>query len=49
MGFPAVLRPRQQAKLARGADDEEHAMSPKLNAAHTHLSRKPELVFRIRL
>jgi transposase len=26
-----VLRPRQQAKLARGAEDEEHAMSPKLN------------------
>jgi hypothetical protein len=32
---PAVLPPRQQAKLARGAEDEEHAMSPKLNAAHT--------------
>src|SRR5262245_17696897 len=29
---PAVLRPRQQAKLARGTEDEEHAMSPKLNA-----------------
>jgi transposase len=27
-----VLRPRQQAKLARGAEDEEHAMSPKLIA-----------------
>jgi hypothetical protein len=27
-----VLRPRQQAKLARGAEDEEHAMSPKLNS-----------------
>jgi len=26
-----VLRPRQQAKLARGAEDEEYAMSPKLN------------------
>src|SRR5262249_31253230 len=30
---PAVLRPRQQAKLARGVKDEEQAMSPKLNAA----------------
>src|SRR6516162_5849314 len=29
---PAVLRPRQHTKLARGAEDEEHAMSPKLNA-----------------
>jgi hypothetical protein len=29
---PAVLRPLQQEKLARGAKDEEHAMSPKLNA-----------------
>ena len=28
---PAVLRPRQQAKLARGAKDEENAMSDKLN------------------
>jgi len=28
-----VLRPRQQAKLARGVKDEEHAMSPKLDAA----------------
>jgi transposase len=27
-----VLRPRQQAKLARGAEDEEHAMSHKLNS-----------------
>ena len=27
-----MLRPRQQAKLARGAQDEEHAMSPKLNS-----------------
>jgi hypothetical protein len=26
-----VLRPRQQEKLAKGAKDEEHAMSPKLN------------------
>ena len=26
-----MLRPRQQEKLARGAKDEEHAMSPKLN------------------
>jgi len=24
--------PRQEAKLARGAKDEEHAMSPKFNA-----------------
>jgi transposase len=28
-----VLRPRQQEKLARGAKDEEHAMSNKLNSA----------------
>jgi transposase len=28
-----VLRPRQEAKLARGAEDEEHAMSHKLNSA----------------
>ena len=28
-----MLRPRQQAKLARGAEDEEHAISPKLNSA----------------
>jgi transposase len=27
-----VLRPRQQAKLARGAEDEEHAVSHKLNS-----------------
>ena len=27
-----MLRPRQQAKLARGAKDEEHAMSHRLNA-----------------
>jgi transposase len=27
-----VLWPRQQAKLARGGKDEEHAMSHKLNA-----------------
>src|SRR5262245_51922023 len=33
MDGPAVLRPRQQARLARGVKDEEHAMSPKLNAA----------------
>src|SRR6516165_2985238 len=30
-----VLRPRQQAKLARGAEDEEHAMSHKLNSGIT--------------
>src|SRR6478736_2105703 len=30
---PAVLRPCQHEKLARGAQDEEHAMSQKLNAA----------------
>src|SRR5262249_31600580 len=29
---PAVLRPRQQGKLARGAKDKEHAMSHKLNS-----------------
>jgi transposase len=28
-----VLRPHQQEKLARGAKDEEHAMSAKLNTA----------------
>jgi len=28
---PAVLLPRQQAKLARGAKDEEHAMSQRPN------------------
>jgi hypothetical protein len=28
-----VLLPRQQAKLARGAKDKEHAMPQKLNAA----------------
>jgi transposase len=27
-----VLRPRQQAKLARGIKAKEHAMSPKLNS-----------------
>jgi transposase len=27
-----MLQPRQQAKLERGAEDEEHAMSPKLNS-----------------
>jgi transposase len=27
-----VLRPRQQGKLARGAKDEEHAMSNKPNS-----------------
>jgi hypothetical protein len=30
---PAVLRPHQQEKLARGAKDEERAMSAKLNIA----------------
>jgi hypothetical protein len=30
---PAVLLPRQQAKLARGAKDKEHAMSQTLNTA----------------
>ena len=33
MGWSGVLRPRQEAKLARGAKDEEHAMSHKLNSA----------------
>jgi hypothetical protein len=28
-----VLRPRRQEKLARGAKDEEHAISAKLNSA----------------
>jgi transposase len=28
-----VLRPRQQAKLARGIKAKEHAMSPKLNSS----------------
>ena len=30
---PAVLLPRQQAKLARGAKDKEHAMSQTRNTA----------------
>src|SRR5262249_12910416 len=30
---PAVLRPRQQEKLARGAKPEKHAMSAKANSA----------------
>src|ERR1700750_1403068 len=30
---PAVLLPRQQAKLARGAKDKEHAMSQKFESA----------------
>jgi hypothetical protein len=33
MGGPAVLLARQQAKLARGAKDKEHAMSQKLESA----------------
>jgi len=33
MGCPAVLQPRQQAKLARGAKDKEHAMSQTPNTA----------------
>jgi hypothetical protein len=36
MGYrsvPAVLRPRQQVKLARGAKAKEHAMSQKLNTS----------------
>src|SRR3977135_3011859 len=33
MDGPAVLRPCQDEKLARGAQDKEHAMSQKLNAA----------------
>ena len=33
MGWSAVLRPRQQGKLERGAKDEEHAMPHKLNSA----------------
>ena len=33
MGWPAVLPPRQRLKLARGANDEEHAMSQNLNDA----------------
>jgi hypothetical protein len=32
MDGPAGLRPRQQAKLARGAKAKEHAMSHKLNS-----------------
>src|SRR5437879_8722830 len=32
---PAVLPPCQHEKLARGAQDKEHAMSQKLNAAIT--------------
>jgi len=30
---PAVLRPRQHAKLARGSEDKEHAMSQQSNCA----------------
>jgi hypothetical protein len=30
---PAVLLPRQQVKLARGAENKEHAMFQKLNVA----------------
>jgi transposase len=30
---PAVLRPRQRAKLARGKKDKEHGMSSKHNSA----------------
>jgi len=33
MDGPAVLLPRQQAKLARGAKDEEHTMSQTPNTA----------------
>jgi transposase len=33
MGCPAVLRPCQHEKLARGAQAKEHAMSQNLNAA----------------
>ena len=32
-GWSGRLLPRQQAKLARGAKDKEHAMSQKLNTA----------------
>src|SRR5205807_8193378 len=31
--FAAVLLPRQRLKLARGAEDKEHAMSEKPNSA----------------
>src|SRR5262245_23348825 len=37
----AVLRPRQQAKLARGAKDEEHAMSHKPRRHRASPSREP--------
>jgi transposase len=33
MGCPAVLRPCQHEKLARGAQAKEHAMSQKLESA----------------
>jgi transposase len=33
MEWSAVLLPRQQVTLARGAKDKEHAMSSKLNTA----------------
>jgi hypothetical protein len=33
MSAPAVLLPRQQVTLARGAKDKEHAMPSKLNTA----------------
>jgi hypothetical protein len=29
---PAVLLPRQRSRLARGTNDEEHAMSPNLSS-----------------
>src|SRR5262245_32483807 len=37
--FPAVLWPRQQAKLVRIAEDEEHAMSHKLNCGIAVIGR----------
>ena len=36
-----MLRPRQQAKLARGGKDEEHAMSHKLNSAIAVIAKRP--------
>ena len=39
MGWSSRARPRQQAKLARGSEDEEHAMSPKLNSAIAVIGR----------
>ena len=45
-GGPAVLRPCQQAKLARGAKDEEYAMSPS-RRVNLLIVAEPELASRV--